>query len=1146
MQSKSKTPPFRRRRLIVLSVAVGLLMLYVITGFLIVPRIVQTVLPEKLSALTGRTVTLESSAFNPFTLEITLKKFVILELDRTPFASVGRLYANAQLLPLIVGKAVLKEVAIDEPRLSVLHTTKGFNFADLMPGPQPGEEKTASESSGEMPAFLIERATISSGNITFEDQTAGKGFSLTLSPISMAVENLGSREKEPTRYEFKIGTRSGAVLDGQGSLDLGKVTATGQVDLKSLPITQFEPYYRQFIKANIKSGEAGFSLAYRYPAGAQSPLPAVENARVELKNFVVTGPRGSVRLINMPELAVSGIQLDPEKQTVVVDRVRLADAFVQTDRSKDGGIYLVEAFMPAMPKSSESEKPPAEPASPPWLARLEKVEVDNLSLKLNELSAKKPSVYSIGKVALKLADIEYDTAGQTELPRIGQGNIALENLSVAVAEAEDAIVSIPRIEIDGIRLDPESRTLSVETATTRKGDISLLRVASGSLNLVESLPAIIAEADTPAEPVPPEKTQQAPLSAHIKSVMVADYAVDIRDLTTPTPAVLRLDRIAVKAGNIATTAAEKATLSVSLRWDEGGTFTSNGALTLSPLAGEMDVKAEKLEVTPVQPYLNEKVQVLITSGDVNTSGKVVFRLDPEKGFTAGFKGDSLIANFASLDKYLGKDFLRWKSLQFSGIDVDINPLRIALDEIALADFFARATVNEDGTVNLRTVLEADQTAEEAPTSESAKDSPAGAETKPVVTDETPPLPAPGTEQPIPPITIQAITLQGGTVSFTDGLIKPNFKTEMLELGGNISGLSSAELARADVFLAGRLDNYSPLEITGKINPLTRDNFSDISIAFRDISLSPFTPYAGKYLGYKLERGKLTLILNYRLSQNTLVAQNKIRFNRLRLGEKVDSPDATSLPVKLGLAILSDSEGNVELDLPVRGKVDDPEFSLGSIILKAIVGLVTKTISAPFAALGEAFSDGAELSYIDFEAGQAGLGAQQTETLTNLASALVERPALNLEITGIVDPEADGDQLRISRYNDLIQAQHIRTLYKGGQAPPEKERPAINKEARDAYVARAFEESGIPKPRNADGSLKALPVDEMEKLLFTAIIISQADLSHLAMDRARAAKSSLLRDERLKPERLFITAPVITAPADLNEPLQPRVKFAIQK
>jgi hypothetical protein len=1145
MKSNGKPVISRRRITLVLSAA-GLLLLYTITGFFVVPRAAKTLLPEKLSTATGRVVTLGSAAFNPFTFEITLENFAILEKTGEPFASVGRLYANAELLPLVTGKAVLKALVIEQPAVAVARDREGvFNFDDLIPPSGKEPEINPPNPDRKIPAFLVRTIDISAGKASFVDQTAGSGFSLTVDPFAVAVENLGSREKEPARYSFDAATRSGAILAGQGTAAITDLTSTGQITLSGLPLTQFEPYYRKFIKANIKSGRAGAGFTYRYPAGPASPLPAVSNARFSLKDYVVSGPKGAVRLVNIPKLSVTGIQIDPEKQTVLAGKLRLMDTYVRADRSKDGGIYLLEAFMPTFEKPRESAAPETQAVSEPWIVRLEQAEVDNLSLVLNENSSIKPSVYSLEKVAVRASGIEYDTGKMAGIPLIADASVSLHNLKIAAAEADEAIASIPEIEISGVNLDPSAGLVTVKAVTTRLGVFSLLRDKGGAINLIESLPSFAASPEAQDAANQPEKTKAARLAARIDEVLVDGYSLSFRDQALQTPAVLFLDRIALKAGNISTAPNEKATLSSSLRWDKGGTLTSKGTVTLSPLAGDMEVKAEKLEITPVQPYLNEKIQVLITSGNLNTTGRATFKNDPDHGFMASFKGNSLVTDFASLDKYLGKDLLRWKSLHLSGIDVDINPLRVALDEIALTDFYTRTTVNADGTINLRTVLESGETASSSSSSEPPAENPSAKE-KQAAFEKTPPVePEKGADQPLVPITIKAITLQGGTVVFSDQLIEPHFETEMLELGGNISGLSSEELARADVFLAGRLENYSPLKITGKINPLTRNRFSDVSVEFRDIDLSPFSPYTGKYIGYKLEKGKLTLILNYRLSQNTLVAQNKIKFNRLELGEKVESEVAVNLPIKLGLAILSDSEGNVELDLPVRGSVDDPEFSLGAIIFQAIVGLVTKTVSAPFAALGSAFGGGAELSFIDFEAGKTMIGPEQAESLTILATALAERPALNLEITGMVDPVNDTAQLRESRYNDLLLAQQTRALYKGGQAPPEDERPAIDAEKRAAYITRAYREADIPKPRNADGTLKKLPVTEMEKLLFTAITISPADLRHLAMERAEAAKDRLLEDERLKPDRLYITEPVIDVPPDAAEPPRPRVKFAIQ-
>ncbi len=1146
MKSDGKLVISRRRITLVLS-AVGLLILYTVTGFFGVPWAVKSMLPEKLSAATGRIVTLGSVAFNPFTFEIALEKFAVLEKNKEPFASVGRLYANAELLPLITGKAVLKDLVIEQPAVSVARDRKGvFNFADLVPASAKEPEKPQPDPDKKMPAFLVRKIDISAGKATFTDQSAGNGFSLTVDPFSVDVENLGSREKDPASYAFEVMTRSGAILAGQGTAALTDLTATGQITLSGLPLTQFEPYYRQFIKANITSGRAGAAFTYRYPAGPASPLPGVSNARVALKNFVVTGPQGSAHLIKLPEFSIAGIQVDPEKQSVKIGKLLLRDTAVRADRSQDGSIYLAEAFIPAIEKSTQQAAPETQTASEPWKVRLEQAAVDNLSLVLNENSSKKPSVYSLEKLTARASGIEYDTGKMEGIPLIAEAGVSLHNLKVAAAEADEAIILIPEVEIAGINLDPFEGLVSVKSVTTRQGAASLLRGPDGTINLIESLPSVSAppaEKDVPAQPA---KTPAAQLVARIGEMVVEGYSLSIRDQSLQTPAEMFLDRIALKAGNISTVPREKATLSASMRWDEGGTLSTKGSLTLLPLAGDMEVRAEKLEITPVQPYLNENVQILITGGNLNATGRTTFKNDPDHGFQASFKGNSLLANFASLDKHLGKDLLRWKSLHFSGIDVDINPLRVVLDEIALADFYARATVNADGTINLRTVLESGETTSPSPAPKPGAEEPATTEKQTAAEKAPPEKQQKDTGQPPIPISIEAITLQGGTVSFADHLIEPHFETEMLDLGGNISGLSSEELARADVFLAGRLENHSPLKITGQINPLTRNRYSDVSIEFSDIDLSPFSPYTGKYIGYKLEKGKLTLILNYRLSQNTLTAQNKIRFNRLTLGDKVDSPDAVKLPIKLGLAILSDSEGNVELDLPVSGSIDDPEFSIGAIVLKAIFGLITKAVTAPFAALGAAFGGGAELSYIDFEAGKATIGTKQSESLAVLVTALSERPTLNLEITGMVDPETDTAQLRESRFNDLLLAQQARALYKDGQAPPTGERPAIDAKERDVYIKRAYQEADIPKPRTAIGTLKRLPAAEMEKLLFTAITISTAGLRHLAMERAEAAKDRLLEDGRLRPNRLYITEPVIELPEDTTELSLPRVKFAIQQ
>ena len=226
MKSKGKPAISRRRITVALSVA-GLLLLYTMTGFFGVPWAIKTLLPEKLSTATGRVVTLSSAAFNPFTFEITLENVAVLEKTGAPFASVGRLYANAELLPLVTGKAVLKALVIEQPAVAVTRDREGvFNFADLIPPTGKEPEKTPPDPDRQLPVFLVQTIDISAGKVTFVDQTAGSGFSLTVDPFAVAVENLGSREKDPATYSFDVATRSGAILAGQGTAAITDLTST--------------------------------------------------------------------------------------------------------------------------------------------------------------------------------------------------------------------------------------------------------------------------------------------------------------------------------------------------------------------------------------------------------------------------------------------------------------------------------------------------------------------------------------------------------------------------------------------------------------------------------------------------------------------------------------------------------------------------------------------------------------------------------------------------------------------------------------------------------------------------------------------------------------------------------------------------------
>jgi hypothetical protein len=410
-------------------------------------------------------------------------------------------------------------------------------------------------------------------------------------------------------------------------------------------------------------------------------------------------------------------------------------------------------------------------------------------------------------------------------------------------------------------------------------------------------------------------------------------------------------------------------------------------------------------------------------------------------------------------------------------------LRIA--EIALARPYARVIIGRDRTLNLQHLRTADS-------------SKAGG--------------TPDTTH-VSLTTIGKISVKDGSMNFADLSLSPNFTTGIQKLQGSITELSSKQLARADVDLAGSVDNYAPVSIKGQINPLSDVAYTDILMTFNGIELTTFTPYFSKFAGYKIERGKMTLNLRYRLNARHLDAENKIVLNQLTLGEKVESPDATSLPVKLAIALLKDSKGLIDLDIPISGSLDDPEFSIFPIVLKVLMNLLWKIVTAPFALLGSLFGGGGDdLQYAAFSPGIDSLTQDQYEKLQTVAKGLTERPALQLEIRGVSSPVEDRRALA-----EASVLSKIRTGGTGARSRQEEKRVL-------EIYRETFKEDpellirGIPAGQEGSDSLLVFRARER---LIDSVQITENDLRGLAQKRADAIREYVTGRGMIDPGRIFL-------------------------
>ncbi|MBF0328185.1 MAG: DUF748 domain-containing protein [Nitrospirae bacterium] len=575
-------------------------------------------------------------------------------------------------------------------------------------------------------------------------------------------------------------------------------------------------------------------------------------------------------------------------------------------------------------------------------------------------------------------------------------------------------------------------------------------------------------------------------------------------------------------------------MSASLILNDSGMLQASGGIGIEPLFANIDLDLKNIAIAPFEPYFSDKLRIEITDGGISSKGALSISKDEQEKIRAVFKGDASINNFSSIDKINSDDFLKWKSLYFGGIDLNTSPMDITIDQIALTDFYSRLIVNADGSLNVQGIV-----AKQSDNKTAGNDNVSLASDKSAAPDNA------SAAQSKKMVKINSLSLQGGTVNFSDRHIKPNYTVNLSEIGGRVSGLSSDDTTLADVDLQGKLENYAPLEIKGKINPLKEDLFVDLKVDFKNMELSPLTPYSGKFIGYSIEKGKLSLDLKYLIVKKKIDSQNNVFLDQFTLGDSIESPTATKLPVRLAIALLKNRKGEIDLSLPVTGSLDDPKFSIWGIVGKILLNILVKAATSPFALLGAIFGGGDELSHLDFEYGSFDINPEGEKKLSSIIKALIDRPSLKLEIEGHADIERDTEGLRQNIFKRKLKAQKHKELLKKGAAPASVDSVKIEKEEHLKYLTMAYKEDKFPKPRNMVGLLKDLPASEMEKLMFTHIVVKEDDLRFLAAQRALKVKEHLAKSKQVEQERVFLVEPKTIQPEKKEKLKDSRVDFRLK-
>ncbi len=728
---------------------------------------------------------------------------------------------------------------------------------------------------------------------------------------------------------------------------------------------------------------------------------------------------------------------------------------------------------------------------------------------------------------------ELKLTGRADLKNVAvddpRGNKILRLPSMAVKLASVRPL-VPRVHLSEISLDG----LQLAVRRNSKGEINLL-------NLVGTPTKTKPEQTAPEKKKTDEPAgKKKELDLQVDALVLDGADITFTDEQPARPFRTRLHPFRLTVSNFSLKKGNKAGIDLALVMDQKCRITAKGPVALSPLGADLALGVKNLALRPLQSYIPDTIRMDITGGGLSTAGAFALTSNAQGEPSVKYSGNLSVDHLTTIDKERANDFLKWKQLRFESLAAGYNPLFVNIREIALRDFFAKIVIHPGGATNLQHIFGVAK-------KEPGKPDAAGKTGEEKIATARIPPPDPGAKPaPAPPdIKIGKVSFHGGTVDFADRNIRPNYAVTMLNLQGSVTGLSSQQISRAKVDLKGNLGYGSPLEIAGTVNPLAKDFFADIKLNFKDIEMSPVTPYTSKYLGYPITKGKLNFNVSYLVDQRKLSAENKIFFDQLTFGDRVESPEAIKAPVPLAVSLLTDRNGQINLDIPLSGSLDDPKFKIWPIVWQVLKNIITKAVTAPFSLLSSLTGGGEEMSFVEFDFGGADIPKAELKKIGALSKALYDRPQLKLEIEGYVDAVQDQEALKKAKFNRLLKTQKRKEMIDRGETPAPLEEITIGQAEYEKYLTLAYKAAKFSKPRTALGIAKSLPPKEMEKLLYDNTTVTDADLEQLASRRAQAVREQLLKDGKVEAGRVFIVQPKTKTPAKKDKVKDSRVDFKLQ-
>ena len=1067
--------PWRKRSLrIILALVVIAALLLGLSAWL-VPHLITSTAPNWLKEKTGRELTVHDATFNPFTLRLQVAGVTLKDAGK-PLASLDKLDAKGGWSTLSHFAWTADSITLTKPEITARVGADGsldwVRFLDAFP-------KSNEPPSDKVARILLHDLVIDNASIRLNDDRANaQEKRLELTPISFRLDKLSTLPQDRGDYALQATLNDQTRIQWKGRVGLNPIESSGDLVISNLPLTRIQSLANLKLPVTL-DGIANLSANYSAAAGTDFTAAGIGGGALEIVDLAAKQDKdlASVKSVKISPLSASWartksagredqviallpvsaalagirVQAGEQKEALLeiagiattqpvsidlaghrVDAPQITISGLQAalERGRSGALVLPFAPVNAAPANALAPAPvavptkPATAANPPatagWRINVAEIVTDKAALTLHDQSFATPQLAS-AKLDLTVGAV-VETGDKTSA-RISGKRVALNELALRDRGTSQAWFSVKEVRAAPFDADVLGAKIELPKFDVTSPLVSLAFDKDGLDVARKRAPAVAPVAAVKAASLAPDSKGAAP-KISIAGVAVNGGRVSLADSTLPVALTHVVDAVRINVDRIELDGSRALVASANATFASGGAMQAKLRFDQRRTEGEVDFTVERVALTAVSPYLNRNTRLKLTRGEAAVAGRAKFSAVPNAAESLCFAGNAAVRDLELMDETTQTPFAQWAELSSQDVTIaqGASGLSVTLADLLLDQPRGKLIVGEDGAVNLTQIGKLGASGTPAPVA------------APAATASGAPMPTDSNKQTR--LTVDRLQVTGGDIEFADLSLRPQFGTRVSNLSGLIVGLSTEPSSRAEVSMEGKVDEFGLARLSGNLSPLGATEYTDLKATFRNLEMKNLTPYSGKFAGRRIESGKLSLDLEYKINQRKLKGENQIIIDKLTLGERVESKDATNLPLDLAIALLSDSKGVIDLGLPVQGSLDDPQFSFGGLVWKTIVNVLTKIATAPFRALGALLGgSGEEFESVIFEPGEARLLPPEREKLAKLAKALEQRPQLKLSIEGRFDKERDREALA----DNIVK---LEISKRAGMKPPGANEPLV--------------------------------------------------------------------------------------------------------